>query len=104
MTSFYAVSMLPAPEAENLASSGAEQEFLEPQQRVFQTKEDALKCLRKMKKCRYKQFDTFEEALEFASQLLPDTTDQTDGKPQSPNPTDVPYKSLTPQQLKQLKV
>lgn len=122
MTLFYAVSKGPAPEKH---PSDQSQSDTNPEERLFETKEDALKCLKSLKKSRLKVFSSREQALEFAASRpdeacqngQPEDQSVKGQPPEGPNngerlkdkPAPTPsegclFKSLTPQELKMLKV
>ncbi len=102
---YAAIILSRPPDDESLANAPTEE-------RVFKSKEEALKTMKKWKECapRMKMFATFEEALESAKNIVkppevegPDQTDDSNGGKKAAPTEGCPYSGLKPQELKQLK-
>ena len=85
---------------------------LNAKDRVFQTIEEALKALKTNKQSRYKTFENYEDAVNFAKEPYISANEQKNNaqvlENKIENATPAPsegctFKSLTPQELKQLK-
>ena len=85
---------------------------LNPEERVFSTTEEALKSLKTNKQSRLKTFESYEDALTFASEAFIITKENVGSNISLPNKPDAAgpapsegctFKSLTPQELKKLK-
>ena len=84
---------------------------LNPEERIFSTTVEALKALKTNKQSRLKSFENYENALNFAKQPFNMSNDRAANndktgqinKSNAPASEGCPYKSLSPQELKELR-
>ena len=84
---------------------------LNPEERIFSTTVEALKALKTNKQSRLKSFENYENALNFAKQPFNMSNDRAANndktgqinKSTAPGSEGCPYKSLSPQELKELR-
>ena len=82
-----------------------------PEERIFSTTVEALKALKTNKQSRLKSFENYENALNFAKQPFNMSNDRAANndktgqinKSTAPASEGCPYKSLSPQELKELR-